>query len=343
MNNIIGDNFDNNEVYEDFDRNQIGYSFKDNDIYGDFYDNQIGNEFDSNTIGIFNSGISFEDNQIGNNIKGNNFEGIVFGNVITNGFNDNNILGTFSGNHIGNFFIFNEIGNEFINNEIGSFFTDNTIGERFGFNKIGHSFQDNNIGDDFGYGSGEQRGNIVGNDFNNNTIGEYCYDNFFTNQVNNLSIGDDFIFNEIKSSINNLELDEFKGNLDSITNDGVEANSSGTYTGVAPLSGGGSGATFDIEVQAASPSGFFVTDVTINNPGKNYHIGDEIIIASASFDGLTNLTITVNGVTLIPILYTDTNCVIARDGGGSDYISYLVNPSIGVTFSYDIAGSTMFP
>ena len=343
VNNIIGDNFDNNEVYEDFDRNQIGYSFKDNDIYGDFYDNQIGNEFDSNTIGIFNSGISFEDNQIGNNIKGNNFEGIVFGNVITNGFNDNNILGTFSGNHIGNFFIFNEIGNEFINNEIGSFFTDNTIGERFGFNKIGHSFQDNNIGDDFGYGSGEQRGNIVGNDFNNNTIGEYCYDNFFTNQVNNLSIGDDFIFNEIKSSINNLELDEFKGNLDSITNDGVEANSSGTYTGVAPLSGGGSGATFDIEVQAASPSGFFVTDVTINNPGKNYHIGDEIIIASASFDGLTNLTITVNGVTLIPILYTDTNCVIARDGGGSDYISYLVNPSIGVTFSYDIAGSTMFP
>lgn len=149
------------------------------------------------------------------------------------------------------------------------------------------------------------------------------------------------MFNDIKNFINSpyFELDEFKGNLDSITNDGVEANSSGIYTDIAPLEAAGDNATFDIEVQAASPSGFFVTDVIINNPGKNYHVGDEIIIASASFDGLTNLTITVTGVTPIPKLYTDTNCVIARDGDGNNYISYLVNPNTGMTFSYDIAGS----
>lgn len=145
--------------------------------------------------------------------------------------------------------------------------------------------------------------------------------------MQNLSIGDDFIFNEIKSSINSLELDEFKGNLDSITHDGVEANSAGVYTGVTPLSGdGGSGATFDIEVQSASPSGFFVTNVTINDPGKNYHVSDQIIIDFSSFDGFSDLTITVNSVTSNPVLYTDTNCVIARDGDNNNYISYLVNP-----------------
>ena len=359
--NEIGHEFSGNIITNDFDDNKIGNNFFGNVITGDFEDNEIGNFFGGNYIitGDFNDneiGDSFSNNRVwsksnhdfDNNIIGNNFgSNEIYDdfdrNQIGYFFNDNDIYGDFYNNQIGNYFSFNEIGNEFINNEIGSFFTDNTIGERFGFNKVGHSFEDNNIGDDFGYGGNDERGNIVGNDFSNNTIGEYCYDNFFTNQIQNLSIGDDFIFNEIKSSINNSELDEFKGNLDSITNDGVEANSSGTYTGVAALSGGGSGATFDIEVQAASPSGFFVTNVTINNPGKNYHIGDEIIIASASFDGLTDLTITVNGVTPIPILYTDTNCVIARDGDGNNYISYLVNPSTGVTFSYDIAGSTMFP
>jgi hypothetical protein len=158
--------------------------------------------------------------------------------------------------------------------------------------------------------------------------------------VQYLSIGDDFIYNEIKSSINNLELDEFKGNLDSISHDGVEANSAGVYTGVSPLSGdGGSGATFDIEVQAASPSGFFVTNVTINDLGKNYHVSDQLIISSSSFDGLSDLTVTINNVTSNPVLYTDINCVVAKDGDGNNYISYLVNPSTGMTFSYDIAGS----
>jgi hypothetical protein len=282
---------------------------------------------------------NFHNNQIGNGMKGNNFGGEVFDNIIFNYFIDNNIQGNISDNHIGNYFSFNDISDTFIKNMIGSWFENNIIGESFGFNKIGHYFQNNNIDDDFGYGGNSERGNIVGDNFYNNTVGEYCYDNFFTNSMQNLSIGDDFIFNEIKSSINNLELDEFKGNLDSITHDGVEANSAGVYTDITPLSGNGDNATFDIEVQAASPSGFFVTNVTINNPGKNYHVGDEIIIASASFDGLTDLTITVTGVTTIPILYSDTNCVIARDGDGNDYISYLVNPSTGMTFSYDIIGS----
>ena len=340
-NNIIGNNFEGNEIYVNFDRNKIGYSFDENEIYGDFQDNQIGNEFNNNSVGVFNNGNSFDNNQIGNNTKGNNFEGDVSGNIIINNFTDNNILGDFLDNHIGNQFVSNQIGNEFINNTIGSWFDDNIIGDRFGHNKVGHYFYNNNIGDDFGYGGGDERGNIVGDDFSNNTIGEYCYDNFFTNQIKNLSIGDDFVFNDVKNIINSpyLELDEFKGNLDSITNDGVEANSSGIYTDITPLSGDGVNATFDIEVQAASPSGFFVTDVIINNPGKNYHVGDQIIIASASFNGLTDLTITVTGVTPIPILYTDTNCIIARDGDGNNYISYLVNPNTGMTFSYDIAGS----
>lgn len=342
-NNIIGNNFTSNEIYSDFDRNHIGNSFDFNEIYGDFFDNQIGYDFDNNTIGSFEDPQQFHNNQVGNGMKGNNFEGEVFDNIIFNYFADNNILGSFFGNNIANYFVSNDIGIEFINNKIGSYFEFNTIGERFGYNKIGNYFRDNNIDDDFGYGGAEERGNIVGDYFYNNTIGEYCYDNFFTNQIQNLSIGDDFIFNDIKSSINNLELDEFKGNLDSITHDGVEANSAGVYTGVSPLSGGGSGATFDIEVQAASPSGFFVTNVTINSPGKNYHILDQIIIASASFGGLTDLTITVNGVTPIPMLYSETNCVIARDGDNNNYISYLVNPSTGMTFSYDIAGSSIFP
>jgi hypothetical protein len=340
-NNIIGNNFENNEIYVNFDRNKIGYSFDENEIYDDFEDNQIGNEFNNNSVGVFNNGNSFDNNQIGNNAKGNNFEGDVSGNIIINNFIDNNILGDFLDNHIGNQFVFNQIGNEFINNTIGSWFDDNIIGDRFGHNKVGHYFYNNNIGDDFGYGGDNERGNIVGDYFSDNTIGEYCYDNFFTNQIKNLSIGDDFVFNDVKNIINSpyFELDEFKGNLDSITNDGVEANSSGIYTDITPLSGDGVNATFDIEVQAASPSGFFVTDVIINNPGKNYHVGDEIIIASASFNGLTDLTITVTGVTPIPILYTDTNCIIARDGDGNNYISYLVNPNTGMTFSYDIAGS----
>jgi hypothetical protein len=179
--NQIGDSFESNTIFRDFEDNTIGNDFNNNEIYEFFYDNKISNDFNNNTIGDIEdigAGV-FEDNVIGNNFKGNS------------------TLGEFTYNQIGTDFVSNDIGTFFKNNLIGNNFLDNNIGEDFAYNIIGNDFGNNTIGNSFGYGGSVLRGNKIGNSFANNTIGVDCYDNVIGNNFFNNTIVDYFKYNQI--------------------------------------------------------------------------------------------------------------------------------------------------
>jgi hypothetical protein len=125
--NQIGDSFRTNNIGDAenigntyFADNVIGNNFYDNDTLGDFQHNIIGNEFYNNTVGD-----KFSYNQI-RNFFNNNTIAADFG------FGG----GQYRGNVIGNNFNANNIGEYFYDNNIGDNFTNNTVGEYFQFNRI---------------------------------------------------------------------------------------------------------------------------------------------------------------------------------------------------------------
>jgi hypothetical protein len=181
-NNIIEDNFSNNQIGEGFNENVIkqqfsknvlGDSVYQNDFYGSFTTNTGGPVFYNNTfynnISLNNLGSDFYNNNIGDvaNIGGFSFDH----NSFQGGCNNN----TFTGNTQ-----FNKVGHEFYYN---------TIATNFSYNQIGDYFTSNTIANDFGFGGGNYRGNVIGNGFQSNNIGEYFYDN---------TIGDYFAFNQVQ-------------------------------------------------------------------------------------------------------------------------------------------------
>jgi hypothetical protein len=172
--NIIGNNFYNNTITDNYRDNIIGNNFYNNTISNIFYENTIGNNFSNNTIG--DSAVS---NTIENNFSNNTIKNTLY-NTIGNGFQYN-----FTGNN----FNYNTIGNAFINNTIRNDFYTNIIGSDFYFNSVGHNFYYNTIGNGSRYNrvgfeltpAANFYSNYIGNSFN----GNYIRGDFYWNTIGN--------------------------------------------------------------------------------------------------------------------------------------------------------------
>lgn len=105
--NRIGNNFNDNNIRQDFQNNQIGNNFQENNLYGDFSNNVIVNYFNSNSISH-----GFFRNHIGNYFQDNDYIGDYFQNNKIGEYFENNY-------YIYNNFTDNSIGNEFKNNTLG--------------------------------------------------------------------------------------------------------------------------------------------------------------------------------------------------------------------------------
>ena len=323
--NQIGDLFESNTIFRNFEDNTIGNGFNNNEIYQDFYDNDISNDFNNNTIGDIEdigAGI-FEDNVIGNNFKGNS------------------TFGQFTYNQIGNDFISNTTEDYFSNNVIGNGTNANNISLDFAYNKIGNGFQNNTIANDFGFGGGIPRGNVIGNNFNSNNIGEYFYDNIISDNFSSNIIGDDFTNNrvsegfnsntigyyfqnnDIKVSVGSNDFRAEQGQLTTVTNINIPNGVDNTYTNVSQFSASGIGqnGTFDIDVL-----GGIVNTVAVNNIGYGYVNGDTIIIKGSQFggvDGVDDLTLSVNSATSTTFVTDPTSCTIFNDSAFSTQLMYI--------------------
>ena len=343
-------NFQNNIINDDFDRNKIGRSFRNNLIVCDMSRNQIGDSFEYNTLAD-NDGYDFNDNVIQHDFRHNfitmyndNFNE----NIIANDFSDNiiddgfarNIIGdgfannicedTFENNKIGNSFSNNKITNNFednsignscggnildgaTNNTIGNNFQNNTIGYDFRFNTIGHNFTNNMIESDFGFGYGESRGNVIGNFFTGNIIGEYFYSNHIADNFGNNNIGHWFQNNKV--DVVGLSGVNFKEKLNSIatvsTNIAEVTYTDGVYNvyQTANYSNNeGIGAQFTITVSGGS-----ITNIEVTNGGSLYGTYNIIGISGDQIPGSTQeLTLVVNTLTTIPLVYETINSTISR-------------------------------
>ena len=215
INNIIGNNFNQNLIDNSFARNVIGTNFANNTITGVFDDNQIGTGFNGNIVRE-----NFNDNVFGNDVYLNNFYGNFNKNTGGPSFYENNFYNIVTENNLGSNFYRNDIGdvnniegyyfqyNSFQGNvsdnvitgssqynKVGYDFGSNTIATNFSYNQIGNVFINNTIANDFGFGGGNYRGNVIGNGFQGNTIGEYFYDNTIGDQFANNDVADYFINN----------------------------------------------------------------------------------------------------------------------------------------------------
>lgn len=373
--NQIENNFNNNEIYHSITNNRISNDFYDNTIYNPLDGNVIGSEFNNNTIGEFTDigQYNFNLNQISEGAKGNWFKGDVYRNILGSDFASNevgsdfgaNVIGTlfwensvednFQDNNIGNYFIYNTIDVDFRYNTIANGFVDNSIGTGFEYNNIqsgfdvniignefrtntiGNGFTDNNIGDNFGFGGNEPIGNQIGNNFNSNNIGEYFYNNRIVDGFEDNEISDDFQNNDIQIAVTNTDFNQYRGNIVGISNDAPNGTD-GTYGPVSPNGGtwSGNSASFDIVV-----SGGIVTDVTVNNQGRLYSVGDILIISGSEFGGtagVNDLVIGVDSVSGNPLVYEATNSTIVRDANGNDRLYYLSSGGftvIGINETYD--------
>jgi hypothetical protein len=192
--NIIKGSFYQNIILNEFSKNTLN-GFNNNVLENDFSDNQVGEGFSGNKTYR-----EFRENVIGDEVYNNNFFGTFYGNTligdesyendIYSDFQDNQIGGNFQNNNIGDS---GDIDNvDFRNNKIGNDFIDNTIRRDFEDNQIGKDFYNNNLYGDFS-------NNVIGNDFsNNNNIGYRFYSNHIGNNFNsNDYIGDYFKNNKI--------------------------------------------------------------------------------------------------------------------------------------------------
>jgi hypothetical protein len=343
--NRIGEEFYGNKTYNEFRENTIAdevynnnffSSFLGNRLTGDevynnnFYSyteyNQIGANFQENTIGNPEelANFSFSRNCIGTDAKGNLISGSFEGNKIGNLFGANEIGDNFNDNNIGNYFIENDILDGFSENFILNTFAGNNIANGFKGNKIGNDFTGNDIGDDFGYGETNWRGNVIGNYFSDNTIGEYFYDNNIGDNFENNTIGDYFQYNRIETPINAIDFTTYYGNLTDVSYPPT-SGTTGTYTGVTATTGGiGVNAEFSITVTADA-----VDDVIVTNSGKLYEVNDTITIASGSFGGTSDLVLTATQVSPTPVVYTTSNANIVKNFNGDLKLTY-IGTSFGI-------------
>jgi hypothetical protein len=231
--NVIGNFFQNNTIFERFDRNTIKNYFENNYIKGVFENNFIGDDFYYNIIKN-----NYGDNNVGNSFQNNKIYENFYENHIGNDFQDNNIYRDFYQNRIFNNFYNNNFYNNFYINEIGYQFEDNTIGDSedigdadFYQNKIGNRVKGNlfigeNNGNEysddfynnemssafankFGYGclfntlGGNFSNNIIGNNFYDNSVGSNFEDNNIGIYFYNNNIGNNFGYNTISNNFTN--------------------------------------------------------------------------------------------------------------------------------------------
>jgi hypothetical protein len=222
INNIIGNDFNQNLIHLSFARNVVGSNFANNTITGAFDDNQIGSGFNTNIIreafrdnvleaDVYQNNFygNFEKNTGGPNLYSNNFYHTVVENNLGVRFFSNNVGD--SGNIQGFTFEFNSFqggcsNNTFTGstqyNKVGFEFDSNTIGTNFFFNQIGDYFTNNIIGNDFGWEGFDYRGNIIGDGFSGNNIGDNFFDNTIGNSFRDNVISGNFINNIISYGMN---------------------------------------------------------------------------------------------------------------------------------------------
>jgi hypothetical protein len=223
--NIINDNFQFNEIGDNFIFNATDSEFQYNKMGTDTWFNVFGQNFEHNSVGdlfVGNGGSggfptpmgnSIISNKIGNysafNFIGNNFQynkiGDFFGNAgvgtendIADGFNNNNIGNYFGddGSHTDGG---NVINDGFYDNLIGNKFYSNTIDSEFYRNDIGNEFFSNTLNNS---GGAQFHNNEIGNRFRGNTTDGYFYGNVIGGGFNNNNVGDGFYSNEIGFGFN---------------------------------------------------------------------------------------------------------------------------------------------
>jgi hypothetical protein len=361
-NNQIGDSFYNNSTNDDFDGNIIGENFRDNYITSNFNNNRIGSDFYSNTLlggsfyrnnigNNFNNNVwtnndfqnneignqfnynkiynDFYNNDIGNGYNNNESYSQYFRNLIGNGYNGNTVYSVFYENSIEHVFYNNTIGTDltigtyiFRGNRIGSYFENNNCYGSFAYNTIGTNFNYNEVQDGFGFGGSSSQGNRIGNYFENNTIGEYFYNNTISDNFQSNEVGDSFQWNIVNTEVNNIDFTTNYGNISGITytstgstaTDSSYGNVGGTTNGI------GVNALFQIDVVSGS-----VINVSVNNSGNLYVIGDTITILGSQIggtDGVDNVIITVSSVSQTPSVYELYTCDIFKNSVLSNRLSY---------------------
>lgn len=205
QNNVIGNGFNNNEIYNNFYKNRVGVGFNNNNTYNEFVDNVIGNGFNGN-----NTYFSFESNDIDNY------------------FEDNTIYAYFNDNTIGEGFFSNNLGSDgntinFYKNTIRNNTANNTISVNFEENSIENDFSTNSILKDTS-NNGECLRNQLGNDFVGNTIYAYFNDNtigagFDNNDLGTNASSINFNRNSININCENNTIDVIDFDENSIEND----------------------------------------------------------------------------------------------------------------------------
>jgi hypothetical protein len=321
--NRIGNEFQGNIIKDHFQYNNILNDFNTNTIYIEFRKNSILNDFNTNTIGeVDNLGLLFENNQIMNNFKGNDIQGNFWSNQIKTNFKGNEILGEFGYNNIGFGCSPNSFSGITTHNNIGDYFQFNTCYGVFSYNTIGTNFNSNDVQDGFGFGGSSNQGNRIGNDFTDNTIGEYFYNNIIPDNFYNNTIGDSFQWNIVNTYVDNIDFTTNYGNISGITysstgstaTDSSYGNVGGTTNGI------GVNALFQIDVVSGS-----VINVSVNNSGNLYVIGDTITILGSQIggtDGVDNVIITVSIVSQTPSVYELYTCNIFKNSNLTNRLSY---------------------
>jgi hypothetical protein len=349
-NNVIGDNFQTNSIADNFLNNQIknyflsnttgnvfssnniGDNFNTNTIYFEFRKNSILNGFNLNTIGdVNNSGLLFENNQIMNNFKGNDIQGNFWSNQIKTDFKGNDIFEEFGFNNIGFGCSPNTFSGNTSHNNIGDYFSFNTCYGSFLYNTLGTDFRNNEIQDGFGFGGSYNQGNRIGNYFNDNTIGEYFYNNTIPDNFYNNTIGEYFQWNIVDTYVDNIDFTTNYGNISGITYfaTGNTATDSSYGNVGGTTNGNGVNALFQIDVISGS-----VINVSVNNSGKLYVIGDTITILGTSIGGDTGIitTFSGNGIGITGVTGSYPN-IFAQGTGSGENASFDVTVTSGVVSS----------
>ena len=348
-NNIISNDFDNNIINDDFHNNIIDCDFQRNLINGEFYNNHFGdndgNDFDYNIIQsrFYNNFYTGDDDFEYNLIKGDFYGNIIRGefskntlngfynNVLENTFSDNQVGETFYGNKTYQEFRENTIGDEvYENNFFAAFFGNRLTGDLVysnnfysyaEYNQIGSNFYNNNIGEADDYGDTNFSRNKIDNYFYNNTILGDMQDNTIVSYFNDNTIGDNFQFNEIKTSINNLDFNQYYGNVNTFTiiNPNVGEINDGTFNAIETTTNGrGTGATFDVTITTG------VASATLNQSGKLYSQSQTLYITGSAFGGNADLEITVDTISPTPMVYANCNKTIQKAGFGDVVISVIL-------------------
>ena len=116
----------------------------------------------------------------------------------------------------------------------------------------------------------------------------------------------------------------------SVTSGAGSAATAGTYSGVAvaSTSGSGSGATFDISINASGT----ITNIVLASGGDDYQVGDTIKLAKANIGSpLSDLTITLTSVELTSVNYAEVNTGENAFQSGETYVIQTLGNSSGNT------------